>query len=358
MTLLTACPPGADGDGRRVPGPGLVRITILLASALAAPSHASAQAVTVDARIPLDLGSSLGIPGLRPPIGAAVIDQHRILLAELETNSIVTFDRHGEMLARLRNDGPDGARIAYPVSMASAGVDEVMVLDAQIPRLVRIGLSPGQLKVLSVLRLRGLTGVSAACRLQGTDVVMGVAPPDTVGPILHTLDAQGQIESSFGEGFGPRDEASRLLFGAGRLLCLPSPALAVAASQYYPEVRAYDARGALRWQHTIPGYRSVSIVRPSPRRVEYAFPPDSLWDRTVGLFQVGRGLLGVQVARYYGRQPDSKPRSIRTYLISATTGHVVGEQADLPLVLAADTGRFISLDNDGRPWVLTYSDWR
>lgn len=217
----------------------------------------------------------------------------------------------------------------------------------------RFALRGDSLTVSSVVRLRGMTGVSALCSMAERAFVLGIALPAASSELVHRVGQDGEVQSSFGEAFGPPGEVSRILFGTGRLLCLPQEQLIVVASQYFPEVRAYDVRGTLRWRQQLPDFRRVSY-RESASRVDYTYPPDSIWDQTVSVFPANDQLLAVQVGRRYGRNPSAPFREVRTLLISMGDGRLIRAQTDLPVVKAAGRGRLFSIDNDGSLSILSY----
>lgn len=289
-------------------------------------------------------------------INAVVTTTESVIAVEGETNSLVVFAFDGQEQSRISNTAAGGAMLAYPIDMALNEGVELLVLDAQTPRIARFSLdnSSLRLRLLSVIRLRGVTGVSAVCSLKGKTFVLGSTPPDTLSRLVHVVGRDGEVQSSFGEGFGPPREFSRILFGTGSLLCVPDEELIVVASQYYPEVRAYDEAGFQRWSQELSEYRGMSYAETAPGRIEYSYPADSLWDQTVSLFRPKAGILALQVGRRYGRRPTAPFRSLRTMLFSTKDGHLLNVQTDLPLIKDAGSGRLISVDDAGSLRILSY----
>jgi hypothetical protein len=279
----------------------------------------------------------------------------RLIVIEGETNSLLGMSRAGNVVSRTVNTGPTGARLGYPVHAVVVGERELLVLDSQSPRVARFTILPDTVALTSLVRLRGVTGVSGVCELGSRLFVVGVTQPPEKSGLFHQMSDVGQVVRSFGDGFGPAAEASRILFGTARVLCLPQDNRMIVASQYYPGVRSYGDDGRLQWSRTVPDFRAISYRETAPGRIEYTYPADSLWDQTVSVFRPAPDIIALQVGRRYGRNPARGLRVVRTLLFRLSDGEPLAAQSDLPIIKSADSSQLYSVENDGSLRVLSYS---
>ncbi len=330
-------------------------ILLLFQSALSMPGAAAIPSLelVVGARIRAPVTSPLGHPvqAINDVIGTG----EKAIVVEGETNSLVMFSLDGKSESRTPNTGPGGAMLANPVQMALNDHGELLVLDGQSPRIARFSVQGPSSTLVSVVKLRGVTGVTGICGFDGRTFVAGATLPIERSKIIHVIAADGGVNASFGESFGQPGEVSRLLYGASRLLCLSQERLIIVASKSYPEIRAYDQGGNLRWKQTLPDYHQISYKEPQPGQVEYTYPPDNLYDQSISIFTVAKGVIAVQVGRRVARQPDTSIKSIRTMFLSAVDGGPIGLQMDLPLVKASSAGRLFAIEQPGVLSILSFS---
>lgn len=310
------------------------------------------QIVTANPR-PLLVTSPSGRPAQY--VSVALPTDQGLIAIEGETNSILLLADDGRLQARTANTGRGAAMLAYPIGITSRGPADFIVLDAQTPRLAHFMVTADTVSLSSVLRLRGLTGVSDVCSVENTLFVLGQTPPDTMSQLIHIVSERGEPLRSFGAGFGPSNEVSRILFGSGHLECYTGLKRITVASRYYPEVRAYGVRGELLWRLKLTDFRQISYEQPAPGHVRYVYPADSLWDQTISTFAVNKHILGVQVGRTLGRRPNGAYVAIRTILISLDEGRILGVQSNLPLILAATPGRLVVAGELGTLQMLSYA---
>lgn len=303
--------------------------------------------------VPLTGPTGLAVESVNDLVATAARD--RLVVLDGETNSLLILSLDGRLLSVTANTGPERAMLSHPIQMAWLDSVTLAVLDKQRPRLARFHLQDNALVPASVLGLDGLMAVSGVCSINGRAFVLGTTRPPDQSKLVHVLAEDGAVSTSFGEPFGGSDEFSRLFYGPGRLLCVPEAQLIVVASHYYPELRAYDERGKLRWVHTIPDYRGVTYRETAPGRMEYIYPDDDVWDYTRSLFQASEDVVALQVTRRRGRLLDSPLAGVRTMLIASSTGREIGIQTDVPLVTAAGAGRLFSIDEAGQLWRLSHS---
>jgi hypothetical protein len=337
----------AEGIRRRC----RIGLWVYLVAGLCALEMLHAQQIKTEGRTRANIG------GLSKTIGDAVQLDGRVVALDAETNSLLVLSTDGKVLSETSNTGAGGAKLGFPVQMAPTSGRELIVLDAQTPRLAYFRLGGDSLQLLSVRRLSKVTGVAGACKLKGRTYVLGQAiSSGENSKLLHVLDQDdADIVNSFGEPFGAKtDEFARIFYSSGRMLCLEPEGLLVVASTHYPEVRAYDGRGALKWSTAIEATRRVTYVEVKPGSFRYNYPADGLWDATVSAFQPVDGLIAIQVGRRRGTTPGTRFESIQTFLLNARDGKLVGRQADLPFVKGAGRGLLFSVDAAGSLWLLSH----
>jgi hypothetical protein len=327
-------------------------VAILLTALTTLLSADSAQILIKDGK-PIKVLTPLG--QATQSIGEAVITSDRAFVIEGETNSIISVGFDAKEESRIANAGAGGALLGKPVQMAIDRGSRLLVLDAQSPRIARFRIDQAKLTLLDVLKLNGVTGVSAICAMEGNTFVVGATLPIEASKLVHVIADTGTVQESFGDAFGPPGEVARLLYGASRLLCVPDQRLVVIASQSYPEIRAYDLRGGLRWKQTLPDYHRVSYREPESGTVQYVYPPDNLYDHTSSLFSAGGNLIALQIDRRVGRRPADVGKDVRTILLNASDGRIVGTQPNLPVVKSALSGRLLALRPPAELSIVPYS---
>jgi hypothetical protein len=288
-------------------------------------------------------------------INDALATGERVIVVEGETNSLVVLSLDGRTLSTMPNTGPGAPRLGFPNQLALSQQGELLVLDAQTPRLARFSVRGDSLTLSSVLRLQGMTAVSGMCSLGGRVFIVGITPPTASSKLVHTIGEDGEVTSSFGEVFGPSDQHSRLLYGHAQLLCMTREGLVVIASDNYPEVRAYDEHGTLLWSREIPDFRQVSYQKTARGGVRFVTPADGLWDSTVSVFSPAEGMVAVQIGRRRGQGSDTPFSRIETRILSALDGRQLAVQHDLPLVKGTGASRLFAVDEAGSLSFLSYT---
>jgi hypothetical protein len=125
-------------------------------------------------------------------INEAVGTPERAVIVESETNSLVTFSLDGKNESRTPNTGAGGAMLANPVQMALDDRGELLILDAQNPRIARFSMRGPSLVLVSVVKLQGVTGVTGICSLGGKTFVVGATLPLETSKLLHTVGPDGR----------------------------------------------------------------------------------------------------------------------------------------------------------------------
>ncbi len=184
----------------------------------------------------------------------------------------------------------------------------------------------------------GLLRISAACTVRARIFVMGTEGDYGASAVVHTF-GRDQKQTSFGVPFGDPSVLGDDVYGFGHLLCMNTERLVIVASSLYPELRAYSEKGQLRWNRSFDGFRTIRMDHPNPQTVRYGYSADSLWDQVISVFSPAAGLVAVQIERRHGMSGSHV--TLKTWLISARDGRVVGSQDDIPFVYAATAARLV-----------------
>jgi hypothetical protein len=271
---------------------------------------------------------------LAPPVIVGMIADlsGRVVVLDGGASELTLLAREGRQL--LHKLVPNGRRIfGDPKSIAFEDNHGLFVLDARPARLLRFQLRDNQIEFISSIPLAGIFAVSGACAIGGKYFVIGITAPAEKSQLIHVVTSEGTVERSFGKPFGST-QFERLVFSESRILCDRAGRTITVSSRSYPEVRTYDTAGRLKWSANIPGFQHVAVVQTSPRRMQYRWPTDSLWDKTVSMFYTASDVIAVQVGRRRGRDVRNGYVGFRTVLFRTTTGRSLGKQEDLPLILA------------------------
>jgi hypothetical protein len=346
-------PPGGTGSSWpkqleevRMVKDSFTLVLVLLVLPIIAPMHAAAQPLIVrDQRTAVLTGPlGHGIQSVRD----ILTSRKSIVVLEGETNSLIALTDDLKTISRTDNTGPGGARLAHPLQMTSSQAgDQILVIDAQTSRLAKFAWRDERLALVSVTTLKQLARPAGICQLGNTTLVLGSEDTVVKSRLLHSVDVVGKVVSSFGEGFGPATEPARMLYGQAKLLCLQKQQLAVVASLRSPEVRAYDARGNLRWKQLLPEHRTVTYTEQTPGSIRWVYPPDNMWDLTMSTFQPTDDVVAVQIGRKMFGDSKTRYHSLRTVLLGAVDGRPLGTQSDLPLIVGNGLGRLLTVDEGG-----------
>ena len=248
--------------------------------------------------------------------------------------------------------GSDG-HLGWPAAAAFDGPNRILVIDTQSPRLARVHLVNGKWAIDSVF-MTGLSGISGICSIAGRQYIMAKLGSSREKGAVHEVTRDGAVKRSFGKPFGSINNPA---VGYGHLLCLAEPRSVVIVSRLFPEIRAYTLDGVLRWSAPLPDFRPMGFSVEG-RLVRFTYSPDSLWDETVALFSPSSQVIAVQIARQVGRAYSTQYRFLRTVFLSAKTGALLGDQRDLPVVLAALQGSLYAVDQrNGGALRILYFRW-
>jgi predicted permease len=233
---------------------------------------------------------------------------------------------------------PDvGAQIAWPKAAAFDGPNTLTIIDAQSPRLARIGIVNGTVTLLTDA-FTNLGSASSVCGVPGRRFILGRGTSRNKPALVTEFDNRGKLARSFGTAFGDGSNPS-MFHGAS--VCLGSEGMVVVAANLVSEVRGYSLNGRPRWTTRVPGFRPMGIVREG-RRIRYRLGADSLWDHTLSVFTPAPGVVAVQTGRMRGRTETTYEQIITTFL-DATTGTVLGSQSNLPIIMAASRTKMFAI---------------
>ena len=271
---------------------------------------------------------------------------HILVIGGATHQALSLLDAKASRVVSSVNVGEARSALAYPFAMAAAGRDGVVLFDRQRPRQAEFVITDSVISYASAAT-NGVATMSSACGARGKLFVMARSTsltPLEKGKIIQVVGSDGRVQTGFGESFSSDTDFGSASYNIGELLCSPSSGLVIAASDLYPEIRAYELSGVLRWAKPIPGFRAIGVDHPDPGTMAYSYAADSLWDRSVALFSPAAGVLALQVQRMRGIVNMRRDYVLlRTYFFTLE-GDYLGSQDGLPIILAADGSRLFTVD--------------
>lgn len=254
------------------------------------------------------------------------------------------------------------ANLAQPERVAwGSQQDTLLVLDARGSSILHLVVQRDELVPLTTVSGPDLGKASDLCATGSVVVVFGQRDAFNPGKILHAFTQQDDSMASFGRPFGTGDPLAVSTQSSGSLLCDASERI-YAASTLYGQIRAYDQSRTLVWQQSVPDFRRIRIETPSRGSgIRYTLPPDSIWDRVVGLWKPTTDVLAVQLSRKRTLTSPDPRRKILTYFIHAEDGTIIGSQETLPQVLGVSHGELYTIPttaSDARLAQMVRHDYR
>jgi hypothetical protein len=291
--------------------------------------------------------------------GVAMDGQHHIYVLDASTHSVRRFGPSGEYIGGAGRSGRGPGDLSDPYSLWHDGDHTLYVVD----RLNGINLFDTQGRQM-VFRRRFAEGrnAMAVCKVSGHLVAAGFHE----GHILHALNDDGNVTTSFGNAFRPDTDAvvqRSANTGAVVLACDEVNRRLYVSQASQGRVRAYDADGSLLWESALPGFLGSQVFRDRKGAVVTVFPKH----KTEALLPVGRDHIVVQAHHKERRIAPNAVRSatrargvevdvgVVTYVLSAKDGRVITRQYGGPFLMARSRlgGDVAGYDDDPFPRVVT-----
>lgn len=344
-------PEGSDPAGRMVARRRIayrIAVSLLAATPKPTPSQALLGEQLLAIGTEADAATAFGeITGL------AVDTRGRIIVLDGKLGRLIAFDRHGSLLSSLGRPGNGPGEFAVPATVLAFGEDSLLVLDAAQRRLSVITV------VGDSLRLSGSVSVSVtphgACQLSRSLFLL------TSGAerLVHQIGATGSVTREFGEPLVSGNRAGGTVVNRGKLACFPHVGLVLLVSHLRPLVRAYSARGQLRWQHQLRGFRSAGVVETATGGVEVRRNSRQGDHFIASLWQVDDTTAAIQ----FGRMDDRYGRSrvfnqVETRFLHLGSGREIGASSTIPVISTVVGDRVYVVSNDPFPQVRVYRRWR
>jgi hypothetical protein len=346
MSCSWSFPLHRPGNRRFLRNAEAIGVVLLWASAASAQRVKLARPHAISWRVSPALGSGA-------PQDVATNTHGGVLVLDGEGGQLLLLDSEGNVAAKSSSDEMAKARLAHPVKTVFFAPKNILVLDDRVPSLARFIVTGHDIVFQETIPLGDFSGLSSLSSCRGEVVVLGRTRPVQRSRLIHQLNRNGTIRQSIGEQFGD-SEFEHIVFGNGQIVCLATSGIVLVAPKDYPEVRAYEATGRLRWATTLRGFQSVRLIQEGERSVRFGYPPDSLWDEVSSLFLVSPDVVALQIRRRHGRSARPDVRLIETRYFSLADGRQLGAQHDLPIVAATVPGELLSVDRQDPSRLLAY----
>jgi hypothetical protein len=274
----------------------------------------------------------------------------RVYLLDSRQMRIAWFDSMGVRRGAFGRPGNEAGEMRYPAALMAGRAGELLVVDAALRRVVRYQTTADSARPLAGFDVQ--LSPSDGCALSDVIVLSGYKD----GSLLHLFAlSDGTKVRSFGSPLRQGGALLQSTLDGAHLVCSRRIQTIVFASQLLGTIRAFGLDGSVRWTRTLPGFREASVRELPTGGVVHESPPDG-YDHIVEMFSISDTLVILQTVPLSQERPSAdRASSIRTVLLSARTGEVLGEQQDLPRLLGADARQIYERVPPPQPSVISHS---
>jgi hypothetical protein len=243
-----------------------------------------------------------------------------IYVLDLYLKNLDRFDASGAHLAALGGEGQGPGEFSYPRALAFWGEANLLLFDQGNLRLTELATEDDALTLVKETRIP--LSPFDMCTLGGRIFTIGLLE----GHVVHELSPEGEVIVSFGEPYSD-DPIIQDIASFGHLLCDEATATILAVPATFPQVRAFEPSGELRWAVELADYRqtfyerSGVTVRPRPHE-------SGKTHGALGAVTAGPGVALVQL-RLSSAEPEA-PVEIESRFLSLADGTEIARRSDLP----------------------------
>ncbi len=269
-----------------------------------------------------EVAATIGAPPIFGRIAdAKIMSADRVVVVDEQDQRIWYLDGRGRTVATAGRRGAGPGEFLLTERLVRMDDSTLGVVDRRNARLTMVRVRRDTILTTGSVRITPF--VEDACRLGNT---MYLAFPDVAtGDMVTTAGIDGTITGHLGRidaGVGPpllREAYLRAAIG-----CLPGRNLVVAASHFFPTVRAFDLAGRQLWTAELPAFRQIKIEATEKGGRRFTYRPDGN-SGTERVFPVAGDTLAVvtQIA-WPGAAGDTATIIGVRYLLDASTGRVLG----------------------------------
>lgn len=283
-------------------------------------------------------------------IVAMILDGGESVIADRRSRELLFVGAAGRV-SRLTRQGAGPGEITFPSAVMELDSSRFAVLDNALRRLLTYRVTEAGPAWKSQTPFD--TQPSAICSVDSLFVALNysVDSPD----ILTVFRADGARMSSFGKPFISGSRLAMLLQTTGTLICLDDPLRVILATST-GEIMSYGLDGTLNWRLRIPDFEPGAMhVRGNAARYEL-LPDGGERSRLPTSFTAISPHVGVVQLQEYLADPSEKPIGARrgrilTKLFDFDTGALLGEQEDLPRILAIKNGLVLLEHGESKLWL-------
>jgi hypothetical protein len=295
-------------------------------------------------------------------IDGAIDPDGNVLLLDRAYSLVRVFDSSLRPIRTIGGSGNGPGEFARPASIRGVVSGEFSVVDPGGRRIERIRWG-GAGEPVSERIVIPIASVADGCLLGDRIFALGVRlADDPAGALdsptaIHEIDGNGRVVRSFSTPYALMDDADvAFVVAEGQLHCGDEgPGRIWVGYSLLGEVHALTPEGELLWITRIDDFAYMKHTH--RRDASGAFismgvePEDRRLVETIALSRASADVLAVQVTTT--RRPDPNSResesTVRTYLLRAADGQVVGSFAGGARILGGSNGEAILYDSEPYP---------
>lgn len=273
-----------------------------------------------------------------------------IVILDQSLNQLRLYASDGTPRRQISRPGRGPGELSRPAALAvtAHGLD---VLDAGSQRVTRFTVSLDTAYYSGEIPLD--FNAFDICELNGVLFSLGFRE----GRSIHAF-VDGKASHSFGAAWGPPHPLLRRSLSRGYLACSKETGLVIAGSLLIPELRAFNSHGRPLWSYKVPHFVTVAMRSNHDGSVTYSTPAVGYYEQLVSLHAFDNGFIVAQIGRVYPSTSTKLPAGRLRTIILDPSGRLIGEQTNLPRIVAVSTSKLLVSHEEPYPCVDSWTyEW-
>ena len=274
-----------------------------------------------------------------------------LLVLDRMYHELKVFDSAGSHLETIGREGRGPEEFLQPRALVWNSADELMILDGPLRAASYHWNGDGSYRFERTLPTTMV--VRSACHVDGAVLLHGTYPGGQYR--VYRLNAVPDGGVDLEKGFAPILEDEHPLLqrrrSEGFMDCAGDEAgVVLLTGDYFPDVRAFESDGTLRWNREVPDFTPMKFTRVgSGARIglrQSIDPEAGGFNRIVSAVVLDPETFLVQVSWETAESSalELPWAQLRTYLFSATTGESLYAGDEIPLVLEALSNGYLAVE--------------
>lgn len=288
-------------------------------------------------------------------IADAAFDRRgRMVVLDARYNQLRLYDRQGRFITAAGGPGAGPGEFQSPAALALHGDSVVWVLDRRAARISRFHLGLDGFRFADSFQVR--VGADDLCAMGEHLFVYGLSAErhETV----HRYTTTGEQAGSFGVIYTAPNPLVRGQLLMGRLTCAEADGLVLAMSIFLPEIRAYNADGALRWRSVLPDHLPI-LMEENADGVRQGMPAHGRgyhYAATLVPAPPGHVVVQLSLVTMNSIRQQNPFAQLSTYVLETRSGRGWHAGTTLPAMAAVRGGEALSLQTDPFPRLTLLTD--